>query len=389
MFESIIKKRLFRRLQHIECGQLTLKLPDGSLHKFGDTKSGVCADIHLRDWRVIAQLLGKGDVGFSEDYSDGYWESSNLENVFRFALDNERLFAVFGHGSFVFKQLSKLLYLTKRNSINGSRKNIQAHYDLGNNFYQLWLDKTMTYSSAIYHDENEDLESAQFNKYNRLLDAIHKPHAKILEIGCGWGGFAELAGLRGHHIKGITLSQEQFKYAHERTKHLNVEIALEDYRYQDGKYDAIVSIEMLEAVGEKYWQTYFEKLAQLINNDGKILIQVIIIDDEYFTNYKRSADMVRTFIFPGGMLPCEAELKKVISANNFQIDDIYYFGKDYAKTLRVWFNQFNRSYTSIKSLGVDDKFIRLWNIYMALCSAGFEHGRINVIHLELSKKINN
>lgn len=386
MFENIIKKRLFSKLSHVERGQLNLKLPDGSIHQFKGSNLGTEADISLNDWRVIAQLVSKGDVGFAEDYRDGYWDSSNIENVYLFALQNEKLFSEFGHGKFWFKQLSKLLYLAKRNTLKGSKKNIQAHYDLGNDFYSLWLDKTMTYSSAIFKDEKESLESAQCNKYNRLLDLIEKQHADILEVGCGWGGFAELAGLKGHNIKGITLSNEQIRYAVDRTKHLNVNIALEDYRHQEGKYDAIVSIEMLEAVGEKYWDTYFNKLSQLIKDDGKILIQVITIDDEHFANYRKSADMIRTFIFPGGMLPCENELTKIITANKLQVSSIYRFGKDYAKTLRIWLADFDKQYNKVKLLGFDDKFIRIWRTYLALCSAGFEHGRINVIHLELTKQ---
>lgn len=385
MFERIIKKQLFNKLAHVEYGKLSVTLPDGTFHEFVGQQDGVHADIALTDWRVIAQLISKGDVGFAEDYRDEYWDSSNIEHVLLFALQNEKVFDELGHGGFIFKQLSKLLYLTKRNTLKGSKKNIQAHYDLGNDFYQLWLDRTMTYSAAIFKHDNESLESAQCNKYNRLLDRIEVPHAQILEVGCGWGGFAELAGMRGHHVKGITLSQEQHDYARDRTKHLDVNIALEDYRHQHGKYDAIVSIEMLEAVGEKYWHTYFNKLGQLIKDDGKILIQVITIDDKAFDNYRKSADMIRTFIFPGGMLPCERELDKVISANNLKVNDIYRFGKDYAKTLRIWLQDFDKHYDQVQKLGFDDKFIRIWRFYLALCSAGFENGRINVIHLELTK----
>ena len=385
MFERVIKNRLFSKLNHIEYGKLTIELPDNSLHEFVGKNLGVHADITLRDLRVVAQLINRGDVGFAEDYRDEYWSSSNLEHLLLFALQNEKIFTEFGHGGFLFKQLSKILYLTKRNTLNGSKKNIQAHYDLGNDFYSLWLDKTMTYSSGLFNDDNETLESAQCNKYNRLLNRIGVAKANILEIGCGWGGFAELAGLRGHSVKGVTLSQEQYEFAKERNKHLDVDIVLEDYRDQHGKYDAIVSIEMLEAVGEKYWNTYFSKLSQLLKPDGKILIQVITIQDNVYNNYRSSADMIRTFIFPGGMLPCERELKKVISANNLKINDIYYFGKDYAKTLRIWLDKFNNSYEQVKKLAFDEKFIRIWQFYLSLCSAGFENGRINVVQIELVK----
>lgn len=386
MFESIIRNSLLKKLKHIEYGSITITFPDNTVQKFNGIHSGLNVDIDFDDWRVVAQLMSKGDVGFAEDYRDEYWHTSNLEHLLLFALQNEKIFNAYGHGGFIFKQLSKLLYLTKRNSLKGSKKNIEAHYDLGNDFYKLWLDKTMTYSSAIFDDEIS-IEHAQCNKYNRLLDKIHKPHAKILEVGCGWGGFAELAGLRGYTVKGITLSKEQHDYAKNRTEHLNVDICLEDYRHQTGQYDAIVSIEMFEAVGEKYWNTYFTKLASLIKDDGKILLQIITIDDDAFDNYRKSADMIRTFIFPGGMLPCERELNKYITKNNLIINDIYRFGKDYAKTLRVWLDEFDKAYHQVKELGFDDKFIRIWRFYLALCSAGFEFGRINVIQLELSKNL--
>lgn len=384
MFESIIRRNLLKKLEHIEYGEITISFPDGEVRKFSGTKSGYSADIDFDDWRVVAQLMNKGDVGFAEDYRDGYWQTSNLEYLLSFALQNEKIFNAYGHGKFLFKQLSKLLYLTKRNSLKGSKKNIAAHYDLGNEFYQLWLDKTMTYSAAIF-DGDISLEHAQCNKYNRLLNRITHPHARILEVGCGWGGFAELAGMRGHYVKGITLSNEQHDYAQKRTAHLDVDICLEDYRHQTGQYDVIVSIEMFEAVGEKYWNTYFTKLASLIKDDGKILLQIITIEDDLFDNYRKSADMIRTFIFPGGMLPCERELHKIIRKSNLQVDDTYRFGKDYAKTLRIWLDEFDNSRDKIKHIGFDDRFIRLWRFYLAVCSAGFECERINVIQLELSK----
>jgi len=385
MFEYIVKKGLFNKLRHINYGQLSIKVPDGSLHQFRGKFPGVLADISLKNWSVVINAVSKGDVGLAEDYGEHYWYSTNIENLLLFALQNEKVFNQFGHGSFIFKQLTKLLYFTRRNTIRKSRSNIQTHYDLGNDFYKIWLDKTLTYSAAIFKNEHESLETAQYNKYNRLLDKIDTSNAKILEIGCGWGGFATLANLRGHKVKGITLSQNQYAYAKAKTEHLGVNIALEDYRHQYGKYDVIVSIEMLEAVGEKYWETYFNKLYNLIKDDGKILIQVITINDKLFNKYRKSADMIRTFIFPGGMLPCENALKKIITRANLKITDIFRFGKDYAKTLRIWLNSFNKDYDQVKALGFDEKFIRLWSFYLALCIAGFENGRINVIQLELTK----
>lgn len=385
MFEKIIKRKLLNQLSSVNYGSIKVEFPDKRIIVFMGKETGVSADISIGDWKVITQLISRGDVGFAEAYRDGYWSSSNLENLLLFALHNEHILNNFGSGSFIFKQLSKLLYFKQRNTRKGSKRNIQAHYDLGNNFYTLWLDKTMTYSAAIFNHARENLEVAQVNKYTRLLDKIDKPQANILEVGCGWGGFAELAGARGHKVKGVTLSEEQYLYAKERTQNLDVTIALEDYRDQQGKYDAIVSIEMFEAVGEEYWDTYFAKLHNLISDAGKILLQIITIDDSIFDEYRKNADVIRTFIFPGGMLPCERELNKKITANKLQVDEIYRFGGDYAKTLRLWLQEFDDNIANVKAQGFDEEFIRLWRFYLAFCSAGFEHGRLNVIHLELSK----
>jgi cyclopropane-fatty-acyl-phospholipid synthase len=387
MIEKIIKNKLFKLLNKIEYGELTVKYSDGSIQKFTGKYSGVQANITLNHWKVIPNLMLKGDIGLAEDYRDGIWSSSSIEHLILIGLHNKTVFDKLGNANFVFKQLYKLLYFTRANSIRRSKRNIQAHYDLGNDFYKLWLDRTMTYSSGLFHNDEESLEKAQINKYNRLLNLIHQPNAEILEVGCGWGGFVELASLRGHRVTGITLSKEQYNYAITRTRKLNTNILLEDYRHQDGKYDIVVSIEMLEAVGEKYWDTYFSKLSRLIKPDGKILIQVITIDDNYFDTYRKQADAIRTFIFPGGMLLCESILNKLTIDSGLKIDSIHRFGGDYAKTLRAWANNFNLNSKQIKALGFDDTFIRMWNFYFALCIAGFEHKRINVIQLEISKNV--
>ncbi len=385
MLRKIIKKKIFKKLSDIDYGQINIKLPDGIEYTFTGKFPGVKADLALSDWRAFAKLINKGDVGLAEDYQDGYCDSSSIEKLLLFALQNEKLFNSVGHGGRVFKQMSKLLYLTKRNTISGSKKNIQAHYDLGNSFYKLWLDESMTYSSALFLSDSDDLKSGHYNKYKRFLNKISIDKANILEIGCGWGGFAELAAIEGHTVTGITLSNQQYEYAVDRTKNLDVNIKLEDYRYQQGKYDIIVSIEMVEAVGEKYWNTYFKKLAELIKDDGKIMLQVITIDDKFFKNYRKNADMIRSLIFPGGMLLCENAINNLVKRNNLHIIDKHRFGLDYAKTLEIWLSNFNSNYNQVKALGFNEKFIRLWQFYLSLCIAGFKHGRINVIQLEIIK----
>ncbi|MCE2706416.1 MAG: cyclopropane-fatty-acyl-phospholipid synthase family protein [Proteobacteria bacterium] len=383
MFDNYLRKQLIMSLNKVKYGTLQITLPDGVTMQFmGDLPGGV-ADIHLSDWRVVANATIKGDVGFAADYRDGFWSTSNLEMLIRFGMENDKLFSHYGNGNIIFKQFSKLLYLTKRNSLKGSQKNIQQHYDLGNDFYQLWLDKSMTYSSAIFRDNCQDLTLAQYHKYERLLAKIDKPNAKILEIGCGWGGFAERALLKGHSLKGITLSNEQATYAQKRLGECNAEIVIEDYRVQSGTYDYIVSIEMFEAVGIRFWPVYFNKLKQLLKPGGKILLQTITIADDIFNHYTKNADMIRTFIFPGGMLPCEKELGRQFKQNGLVCKDVYRFGGDYSSTLQRWLHSFDNAYNQIKNLGFDDGFIRLWRFYLAASSAGFALGRINVIQFEL------
>ena len=264
-------------------------------------------------------------------------------------------------------------------------------YDLGNDFYQLWLDPSMTYSSAIFDHPEQDLTIAQHQKYDRILSKLDNPSNRnnpdtpttILEIGCGWGGFAERAVMCNHKIKGITLSHEQAIFAQERLKNTNANITIEDYRHQTGLYDYIVSIEMLEAVGERYWPTFFKKLKQLLKPNGKILLQTITIADELFKQYTESTDMIRTFIFPGGMLPSEKRLHHEMNKVNLVCRDIYRFGQDYALTLKHWLHQFEKKENELSHLGFKDNFIRLWKFYLASCSAEFTTNRINVVQMEI------
>jgi cyclopropane-fatty-acyl-phospholipid synthase len=384
MFDRLIKQRLLKSLNKTVHGSLTIELPDGEVLCFKGKQSGLNADIKLVDWRVVANVSIKGDVGFAEDYRDGFWSTTDLEKLISFGLQNDQLFQHYGNGGIIFKQLSKLLYLTKRNSLNGSKKNIQAHYDLGNDFYKLWLDPSMTYSSAIFNHPKQSLTEAQYQKYDRLISKFTIQKANILEIGCGWGGFAERAVQKGHSVKCITLSNEQAAYAKNRLPDANAQIVIEDYRKQEGKYDYIVSIEMLEAVGKRFWPVYFNKLKQLLKPGGKILLQTITIADDMFKQYTKNADMIRTFIFPGGMLPSERELNRQFKKNGLTCNDIYRFGQDYALTLRHWLQAFDNAYKDVKELGFDDGFIRLWRFYLAACSAGFDAGRINVVQMEIT-----
>lgn len=384
MFEKSIKKNLLQSTKEIVYGEIFLTTPEGeTLHHKG-SKAGETADLKLKDWRTVVNLKFKSDIGFSADYRDGYWETSDLKSLIRFGIDNEEAFSQYMKPNIFYKILQKLSYLTKRNSIEQSKKNIYEHYDLGNDFYSLWLDKTMTYSSALYRSNEETLEQAQVNKYENILKTFDKKEGTILEVGCGWGGFAEVATAQGYSIKGITLSTEQHDYAEQRLAGSKADIVIEDYRIQEGLYDYIVSIEMIEAVGRKYWNTYFSKLKSLLKKDGKIVIQSILIDDNLFDDYAAGTDMIRTFIFPGGFLPSlkqiNTELKKVgLKCTNKEL-----FGKDYAKTLNIWDNNFIAKENELIKLGFDKRFQRMWRFYLTSCSAAFDHGRIDVAQLEIT-----
>lgn len=287
-------------------------------------------------------------------------------------------------GDGFFRKLSALGYLLRLNTLAGSRKNIQAHYDLGNDFYKLWLDPSMTYSSAIYKTQDETLEGAQHNKYDRILDQMNVDSGSILEIGCGWGGFAERAMERGDFdIKGLTLSEEQKSYAEQRLQS-KAEIALEDYRIQKGKFDNIVSIEMFEAVGEKFWPQYFNQVGALLKSGGKAVIQTITINDRDFQSYKKGGDFIRSFIFPGGLLPSPSAFRTAARASGLRPENEFYFGQDYARTLEEWLKNFDAKIEEIKSLGYDEGFIRMWRLYLAACAGAFRAGHINVMQVELS-----
>jgi cyclopropane-fatty-acyl-phospholipid synthase len=382
MFEGIVKNKFLKSLEKIVYGELCVSLPEGNVLVFKGDQEGQHVDLQIEDWRTIVNLSFKGDVGFAEDYRDGYWHTSDLTALIIFALENESVLDSYIDGNFFFQQLSKISYLTKRNTLKGSKKNIHDHYDLGNDFYELWLDPTMTYSSALYKGEGESLEQAQYNKYDRIIDKID-PSGKILEVGCGWGGFASRAlDQHDYEYKGITLSTEQRKYAAQKLPG-NGNFVLEDYRHQKGQYDSIVSIEMFEAVGQSFWPTYFKKLKSLLKSDGKALIQSIVIADDVFDQYRKGADMIRTFIFPGGMLPSVEQLRKQVNNVGMEISDMHAFGKDYATTLKEWLVKFTAHESQLVSMGYDKSFQRMWRFYLASCIATFSTSRTDVIQLEL------
>ncbi len=384
MFHKTIAFRFFKALENIEKGSIVIIAPDNKIYEFSGAQPGKTVRIHVYDWRTFTAFAFKADIGMTESYMKGWWDTNSIENLFLFVFENEKALQHYINGRTLTHLLSRLMYLFSRNTVAGSSKNIHAHYDLGNKFYQLWLDGSMSYSSALGVNENDTLEKAQHQKYDRLLSLLNNPKGSLLEIGCGWGGFAERAITNTQaHVKGITISPAQYDYAKTRLNGA-ADIALEDYRHQQGKYDHIVSIEMFEAVGEAFWQTYFQKLKSLLTSNGTAVIQTITVDEKCFDLYRKSGDMIRTFIFPGGMLPSQTRFIQEAQKAGLNAGQPFKFGQDYAKTMMVWLKNFESNTPAIRALGFDEPFIRLWRFYLSTCIALFKHGRTDVMHVELA-----
>ena len=375
--------KFMRSLHNLSHGQLTLTTPDGQRHVFCGAQAGTQADLIIHDWRVASSLAVRGDNGFALAYQQGWWSTTNLPDLITLGLENAETLRNYIAGSLVAQLMARLSYLLRLNTRRGSRKNIHAHYDLGNDFYSLWLDPTMTYSSGLFGQEDELLGQAQDNKYDRILSRLAANSGSILEIGCGWGGFADRAVQRGDYdVKAITISQEQHDYAARRLGG-TARIDLEDYRDLRGKFDNIVSIEMFEALGERYWKTYFERIRMLLQRGGKAIIQTITIDDSLFESYRRSSDMIRSLIFPGGMLPSPQKFRAIAAQAGLRVSDEFHFGLDYARTIEHWLAKFDAQKSAVEALGFDQKFIRLWRFYLAACIAGFRTGQTSVMQVEL------
>ena len=383
MIHQRILQHFIKTLERAEYGSIKVITPQGQSYEMAGHNAGPNAVMHIHDARTITAFAAKGDIGLAEAYREGWWDSDDLEALMLFGLKNEQALSGYLYGSILGRLATRFMYLFTRNTLHGSKRNIHAHYDLGNAFYQLWLDDSMTYSSALYSSEGQSLVEAQHQKYDRMLERLGSQNGRLLEVGCGWGGMAERALTKGDYdYKGITLSQEQHHYASERIGK-NGQIAIEDYRLQEGRFDHIVSIEMFEAVGEQFWPVYFGKLKSLLNTKGKAMIQTITIADEHFDAYRKGGDMIRSFIFPGGMLPSPARFHDEASNAGLRVTDSYDFGKDYARTLREWLANFDAKLPQVRALGFDDAFIRIWRFYLAACIASFQVGRTSVKQLEL------
>jgi cyclopropane-fatty-acyl-phospholipid synthase len=377
-------------LERLQVGRLLVTTPAGASLSFGHGEPH--AAIRLSNWKVFGASLSRGDIGFAESWISGDWQTDSLPALLKVLVANREVIerAIYGH--WWGQALYRIKHLLNRNSKAGSRRNIHAHYDLGNPFYAVWLDPSMTYSSALFGNEPaRSLQDAQTAKYRRILDQLAlPPGARVLEIGCGWGGFAELAARDGLHVTGLTLSTEQHAWASRRLADAGLaeqaRFLLQDYRDEKGQFDAIVSIEMFEAVGERYWPSYFETLRRCLRPGGRAVVQTITIDDTLFERYRRGTDFIQQYIFPGGMLPSPEVFSHHARSAGLALDDAFGFGLDYARTLALWRDSFLESLPQITSQGFDERFARTWEFYLAYCEAGFAQGSTDVVQFTLRRE---
>ena len=387
--------RVFDLVGKLNSGRVDFILPDGRRFRAEGSKPGPVAEVTINNPDVFARLVREGDLGFCDAYLDGWWTTPDLPAFMEFIhADNDDMYDGFP-GMALVRAWEKARFWFQSNTKRQALKNISYHYDLGNDFYSLWLDDPMTYSSALFNTSQESLEKAQIAKYASMVDQMGvKPGDHVLEIGCGWGGFAEYAAKeRGLKVTGLTISKEQLEYAQKRIKSKGlsdkVNLKLQDYRDETGVYDGVASIEMFEAVGEKYWPVYFDKIKQCLKPGKQATLQIITIQDARWEVYRKSVDFIQKYIFPGGMLPSPSVLRKEVHKAGLSVQHSIEFGKSYSQTLRRWFEVFNNKWDNISAMGFDDRFRRMWNFYLTSCAATFESGNCDVTQITLQKPDNN
>lgn len=383
-------------LQRLRYGTLTVHFPDGSVQRFG-AGTVPMASLHLNNWKPCSAALRSGDIGFAESYIAGDWTTPHLSDLLQVFIVNRKEVEDVIYGSWLGRLAYRVKHLLNRNTKANSQKNIHAHYDLGNAFYQLWLDDTMNYSSAMFESPESTMKEGQYAKVRRALSMARvKPGERVLEIGCGWGALAEMATTEFQaRVVGVTLSTEQLNWAKARMARLGTadraDLRLQDYRdigktTPDAPFDAICSIEMVEAVGREYWPEYFQTMARLLKPGGYACIQSIVIADELFDRYIGSTDFIQQYIFPGGCLPCPREFRKQAHDAGFDVVDELSFGQDYARTLKLWRDDFMAQESRVLQLGFDKRFIRIWEFYMAYCEAAFTQANTSVMQFTLRKR---
>ena len=391
--DRLLKKYLDFKLQNIKWGEITVNFKNTYQKIFKAKEGDLSSNIFIKDNSFFKDVLFRGELGFADSYINNKWETSNLTNLLKIFLKNQQIKKKNWADNYLSKFIEKIKFLLKSNSINQAQKNIHFHYDLGNKFYSLWLDSTMTYSSGIFLKETDNLSTSQNNKYDNIIQNLDiQSSDAVLEVGSGWGGFIKRNFEKTKsQIEGLTISEQQFSYVEELIKKNNLnnnsKIIFKDYRKLNSInfYDKIVSIEMFEAVGRKYWNIYFKTLNQALKKNGKACFQIITINDDEYLNYINQVDFIQKYIFPGGVLPSKNILYKLFKENNFEIYKEKSFGKDYAKTLRIWKENFNKSWDNISKIGFDEKFKNLWNYYLSYCETGFDTKHTDVTQFYLRK----
>ena len=370
-------------------GSLSVTLPDGSQDRIEAPLPGPNAQLVLHRWRALYRLVTDGGIGFAEAYIDGDWDSEDPAKVVELAACNREAMTGTLAGGLIARAVARLRHMRNANTRTRSKRNVRAHYDLGNDFYALWLDPSMTYSSGIYREGDSTLAAAQEEKYRCMLDLLEAtPGQHILEVGCGWGSFACFAARRGFRVTGVTLSREQFEWASAKVRAEGldgrVDLRLVDYRELTGKFDQIVSIEMIEAVGEAYWPQYFRGLRTLLAPGGRAALQVITIDDVLFDEYRQDPDFIQTRVFPGGMLPSPDKLAQHAAEAGFRVAASTRHGEHYARTLAEWRTRYRAALPRVEALGFDERFRRLWDFYLAYCEGGFRARSIDLYQVALA-----
>ncbi|BDW12187.1 cyclopropane-fatty-acyl-phospholipid synthase [Polynucleobacter sp. SHI8] len=391
---TFAQKFIFQAFKNIKGGSVIMTLPDGSQHQFGQNNQQPPIHIQVNDIQAFKWVISRGDIGVAESYFKNLWHTDDLERFLHLAIQNRAALDALIYGSWWGSLFSKVKHFLNKNTKTGSKKNIQAHYDLGNNFYSLWLDPSMMYSSALFSEGNsKTLEQAQKDKCDRIIGMLN-PQAgdHILEIGCGWGGFIKQANEQGLHVDAITISNEQYRYVQEQlafqaSPAAKSAVMLKDYRDCHQQYDGIVSIEMFEAVGEEYWQSYFKTIYRCLKPGKRAVIQSIVIDEALFPKYRTKTDFIQQYVFPGGMLPAVSVFEQHAHDVGLRVKDKLFFGDDYANTLRTWALSFNDKLKEVKALGFKDEFIRLWNFYLFYCAAGFAGKNLDVVQFTLEKPL--
>lgn len=388
---ALAERAILRIADRLAIGVLDVRMPDGDCLRYSGSEPGPRATIEVRDERLFGRLLRDGALGFAEAYIDGDWDSPDLLTVIDLGARNQVRLAEDLRGSLISRLSRMLVHRLRANSRRGARRNIAAHYDLGNTFYEAWLDPTMAYSAASFRAGNADLELAQHAKFEQMADLAQiGPDQHVLEIGCGWGGFSTWAArTRGCRVTSITLSRAQFDYCQRQIANAGladrVEVLLRDYRDVEGQFDRIVSIEMLEAVGESHWPAYFRQVHDLLRPGGRASLQVITIDDAHFAAYRRQVDFVQRHVFPGGMLPAPTVLRNLATSAGLAWQSETRDGDDYARTLAHWRRRFDAVAGKVEAEGFDQRFRRFWTYYLTYCEAGFRAGRIDLLRFALCR----